>query len=64
MMHAGLPTDVDWRNQDAVAIGKIAQVVSLKLFRFINIPYYTLQRRVPETSNYDATPETGPPSKS
>ena len=36
MMHAGLPTDVDWHNQDPVAIGKIAQVVSLKLFYFIN----------------------------
>ena len=36
MRHAGLPTDVNWHNQDAVAIGKIAQVVSLKLFHFIN----------------------------
>ena len=35
-MHAGLPTDVNWCNQDPVAIGKIAQVVSLKLFHFIN----------------------------
>jgi hypothetical protein len=32
MLHAGLPTGVDWRNQDAVAIGKIAQVVSLNPF--------------------------------
>ena len=36
MRHAGLPTDVNWCNQDPVAIGKIAQVVSLKLFHFIN----------------------------
>ena len=36
MRHAGLPTDINWCNQDAVAIGKIAQVVSLKLFHFIN----------------------------
>ena len=36
MRHAGLPTDINWRNQDPVAIGKIAQVVSLKLFHFIN----------------------------
>ena len=35
-MHAGLPTDVDWCNQDPVAIGKIAQVVRLKSFHFIN----------------------------
>jgi hypothetical protein len=31
MAHAGLPIDVDWRSQDAVAIGKVAQVVSSKL---------------------------------
>ena len=36
MRHAGLPTDVDWCNQDPVAIGKIAQVVSSKSFHFIN----------------------------
>ena len=36
MMHAGLPTDVDWHNQNPVAIEKIAQVVSLKSFHFIN----------------------------
>ena len=35
-MHAGLPTNVDWCNQDPVAIGKIAQVVSSKSFHFIN----------------------------
>lgn len=37
MAHAGLPTDVDWRNQDAVAIGKIAQVVSLYYFNSLTI---------------------------
>jgi hypothetical protein len=27
MAHAGFPVNTDWRSQDAVAVGKVAQVV-------------------------------------
>ena len=37
MLHAGLPTGINWHNQYAVAVGKIAQVVSfILLFLSIN----------------------------
>ena len=37
MLHAGLPTGIDWHNQDALAVGKIAQVMSfILLFLSIN----------------------------
>ena len=32
MAHAGVPIDVDWRSQDAVVVGKVAQVVSFDSF--------------------------------
>ena len=46
MRHAGPPTDVDWCNQDAVAIGKIAQVVSLKLFHIINHSFLHIAKAI------------------
>jgi hypothetical protein len=64
MAHAGLPIDVDWRNQDAVAIGKIAQVVSFEIKILLTIPYYTWRRRVLGTNSYNATKEIGLQPKS
>jgi hypothetical protein len=40
MTHARLPIDVDWRHQDVIAIGKVAQVVSSQFVHpsFVNYP--------------------------
>ena len=41
MLHAGLSTGINWHNQDAVAVGKIAQVMSLILL-FLSINHSLL----------------------
>ena len=51
MRHAGLPTNVDWHNQDPVAIGKIAQVVSLKLFHFIDYSLLHIAKAIPRNKH-------------